>query len=107
MFHSVLSNNNPKTAHKLRLILADFVRIEWNFRLPGLDLTIGNLIGRSGLSKEGYLKNIVQSSYWGGEIELYLLASLLGQIFQVYLDAGDYWQQCRSYGSGRPIMRLF
>ena len=24
----------------------------------------------------------------------------------MYLDAGNFWQLCRSYGSGKPIMRL-
>ena len=49
----------------------------------------------------------MQSSYWGSEIELYLLSWLLNQTFQVYLDAGNFWQLCRSYGSGMPIMRLW
>ena len=53
-------------------------------------MTVSELVGGSGLSKEGYLKNIVQSSYWGSEIELYLLSWLLNQTFQVYLDAGSF-----------------
>ena len=63
MFYSVLKNNNRKTAHKLRLILADFVRLEWDFPLPWLDMSIGEFIGGSGLSTERYMQNIVQSSY--------------------------------------------
>ena len=73
--------------------------------MPSLGMTVGDLVGASGLSKEGYLKSIVQPSYWGSEIELYLLSWLLNQTFQVYLDAGNYWQLCRSYGSGKPIIR--
>ena len=106
MFHSILNDNNPRAAYKLRCILADFVREQWDFQMPGLGMSVRELIGGSGLSKEGYLKNIVQPSYWGSEIELYLLSWLLNQTFQVYLEAGNYWQLCRSYGSGKPIMRL-
>ena len=51
------------------------------------------------------MKGILQP-YWGSEIELYLLSWLLNQTFQVYLDAGNFWQQCCSYGPGKPIMRL-
>ena len=68
MFHSILNDNNPRIAHKLRCILADFVREQWEFQLPDLGMIVGELIGGSGLSKEGYLKNNVQSSYWGNEI---------------------------------------
>ena len=79
---------------------------QWDFQMPSLGMTVDELVGASGLSKDGYLKSIVQPSYWGSEIELYLLSWLLNQTFHVYLDAGNYWQFCRSYGSGKPIMRL-
>ena len=69
MFHSILNDNNTQIAHKLRCILADFVREQWDFKLPDLGMIAGELIGGSGLSKEGYLKSIAQCSYSGGEIE--------------------------------------
>ena len=90
MFHCILNYNNPRIAHKLRCILADFVREQWDFPMPSLGMTVGELVGASGLSKEGYLKSIVQSSYWGSDIELYLLSWLLNQTFQVYVDAGNF-----------------
>ena len=43
-------------------------------------MTVGDLVGASGLSKEGYLKSIVQPAYWGSEIELYLLSWLLNML---------------------------
>ena len=63
MFHSILNDNNPRIAHKLRRILADFVREQWHFQLPNLGLSVGEMIGGTGLSKEGYLKNVVQPSH--------------------------------------------
>ena len=89
-----LNDNSARIGHKLRCILANFVREQWDFQMPDLGMTVGDLIGGSGLSKEGYLKNIVQSSYWGSEIELYLLSQLLNQTFYVYLKAGNCWQLC-------------
>ena len=106
MFHSILVHNNPQIAHKLRCILADFVREQRDFQLPDLGMTVGELIGGSGLYTEGYLKSIVQPFYGGSEIELYLPSWLLNQTLQVYLDGGNFWQLCCSYGSGKPIMRL-
>ena len=61
MFHSILNDNNPLIAHKLRCILADFVREQWDFQMPSLGMTVGELIEGSGLSKQGYLKSIVKS----------------------------------------------
>ena len=53
MFHSDLNNNNPETAHTLRLILADFDQAELDFQLPGLDMAFGKLIGGQDYPERG------------------------------------------------------
>ena len=83
MFHCVLNNNNLRISHKLRQILADFVMVQLDSQLPGLGMTIGELIWGSGLPKEGFPENIAQSSNRSGGIEFYMLASLFGHTFQV------------------------
>ena len=70
-------------------------------------MTVGDLVLSSGMSREGYLAQVVLSTYWGGEIELFLLAVMRKQVIRVYLDAGTVWQHCRSYGVERPMARLF
>jgi transposase InsO family protein len=107
LFHSVLESNDPKIAFKLRQVLSRYVAADWDTKLPGVDMTVGALVLSSGMSREGYLAQVVLSSYWGGEIELFLLAVMRKQIIQVYLDAGPDWQQCRSYGVEGPVARLF
>ena len=51
MFHNILNDNNPRIAQKLRCILADFVREQWDFQIPELGIEVGELIEGSGLSK--------------------------------------------------------
>ena len=55
--------------------------------LHGMDMTIGDLVPSSGMSRERYLANLGLSTYWGGEVELYLLAITRKQIIHLYLDA--------------------
>ena len=93
LFHSVLQSNDPKIAFKLRQVLSRYVAAEWDTKLPGVDMTVGDLVLSSGMSREGYLAQLVLSTYWGGEIELFLLAVMRKQVIQVYLDAGTVWQQ--------------
>ena len=103
LFHSVLRSNDPKIAFKLRQVLSRYVAAEWDTKLPGVDMTVGDLVLSSGMSREGYLAQLISSTYWGGEIELFLLAVMRKQVIQVYLDAGTVWQQCRSYGVEGPV----
>ena len=70
-------------------------------------MTVGDLVLSSGMPREGYLAQLVLSTYWGGEIELFLLAIMRKQFIRVYLDARTVWQQCRSYSVEGPVAHLF
>ena len=72
----MLECNDPKIAFKLRHVLSCYVAAEWDTKLPGVDMTVGDLV----LSREGYLAILVLSIYLGAEVELFLLAVMRKQI---------------------------
>ena len=44
MFHSVLGCNDPKIAFKLRQVLPHSVAAKCDTKLPGIDMSVGDLV---------------------------------------------------------------
>eukprot|EP00667_Euglena_gracilis_P000489 EG_transcript_489 len=106
LFHCAAMSNEGTVALELRRKVAAYVREEWDTEMPGLGMSVGQILTTLGWDKEGYLASVVSHIHWAEEPELALLPSVLKFRLRVFLDHGDHWQECTQYGSTGPLRRV-
>ena len=97
--------------HSWPCICCIFVLCKIGFALhcsnTGLDFTVGYALTSLGWQKESYMASVLNSEHFGEEPELAFLSHLLGLQLRVFLDDGEFWQECTHYGTSGPLRRLF
>jgi len=91
---------------RLRRTLAQQAVKHWEDKIPGLEETTHGLFVRSGCEKEAFIRSVVDTTYWGGELELVLLAWVTKTRLRVFRDKDNMWTKYAEYGVEGPVRRL-
>jgi hypothetical protein len=106
LFHSVLGREDMSGVARLRCSLTQIVLKRWKDRIPGLEETIEGLFSRVGVNKLAFIQSVRNTDYWGGELELVLLAWITGTRLRVFHAKGDTWEEYAQYGATGHLRRL-
>ncbi|EPS58167.1 hypothetical protein M569_16649, partial [Genlisea aurea] len=107
LFHCVVGAGAAKEVARLRSTLAQHVVKHWGDKIPGLEETTCQLFARVGVDKMAFITSVTNTGYWGGELELVLLAWITGTKLRVFRDMGEYWEEYAQYGRMGELRRLW
>jgi hypothetical protein len=106
LYHSVLGTNVGKDATALRRRLAEFAGEAREEEIWGTGRTVADMLRDVGKSVEEYQSTVVSAGEWGGEVELVLLARMLGIRLRVMTAEEEGWRELLEYGQSGSLIRI-
>ena len=91
LFHCAARTNDMEDVKKLRTVISNFVLEEWSREIPEIGMTVEEIVQSFGHEKTPYSWEVMHDDYWGGELELCLLAHILERRFRVFQIRGGEW----------------